>query len=80
MAKYLYSGVRQGVSLATGTEKIEGVEQATFEDFDLIPGPELDLPENNEAVKNMVEAGLLTPVGGSKTAAKRKATGGEADA
>lgn len=81
MAKYLYSGVRQGVSLATGTQTVEGVEQSTFEDFDLVPGSEIDLPADNAVVKTMVAAKLLQPIEGGNAPTKRaKSTGGASNA
>ena len=62
MKTYTYTGPTQSLSLATGkTKDKEDVERSTFTDFAFVEGHDVDLPEGNTVVKNMIEAGLLRP-------------------
>lgn len=61
--RFLYTGPRQSVSLKTGEGKDkDGKPVSKFKDFNLVPGGECDLPENNPLVKSMESQKLLTPL------------------
>lgn len=62
MARYIYRGPVQHISIATGRSKgPDGAMRSTFKDVDLIPGAEpVELPADNRVVLGMIDAGQLT--------------------
>lgn len=72
MARYIYHGPAQDVSLAVGLGKSEsGEKQSRFRDFHLATGKETpDLPDDNPIVLRLKARGLLTPLATAKSAPK----------
>lgn len=62
MAKFIYSGPVQSLSLASGTEKgPDGASVSKFVDVVLTPGAEVELDGENPIVAGMIDQGVLAP-------------------
>ncbi|WP_170433042.1 hypothetical protein [Ruegeria arenilitoris] len=64
MARYIYHGPVQHISIAVGQKKgPDGELQSEFKDVALIPGADpLELPADNDVVKGMIDRRQLLEV------------------